>query len=109
MRKINARKGATSISILMLSIMAVFLATTALFVFAFKNSGVNSEIGNARIVESVYAKQEIVNYYLSQGKTAGEIESLVSGVKIEGDKITIVESLKEDYKEIITVRYVYNK
>lgn len=64
-------------------------------------------IGDARFVEGVYAKEEKVNFYISQGFTNAEIEALVSGVTITGDVVEIIKELGDNEKKMITVIYSY--
>jgi len=89
------KKAATSISILLLVIMALVLSGVALVSFMI-SKGKLEKISDVRVIESVYSKAENIKFLVSQRVSPENAASLVVGDKnnyiIEGQKVKIVYS-----------------
>lgn len=107
------KKGATSISILLLAIMTLALVSFALVTFNVKKNDFEDEI-NILSYEDIYAKELEIALYL---KTGGKLEEVTQKIaiedgeiRVEGEEIIIKKTYFEDdkkTKEIMTGEYKF--
>jgi len=84
----KGKKGATSISIFLLVLMALALTGAALYVFLTSDRLV-LKISDVRFVEEVYTTEEKINFYLSQDKTLEEAVNLFKEVMVIGEWVEV--------------------
>jgi flagellar basal body-associated protein FliL len=102
---IKNKKGGTSISILLLVVMALILSAMTLLVFL-TSRGVEKKISNARLIENVYVKEEQINFLLKRGVGLEEAVKLVEGTKLVGDEVEITEKIEaKDSKISVVYRF----
>lgn len=84
--KMKSKKGATSISIMLLVVMALILTAVALVYFAKSQRSLENSIYDARIIEQAYSKAESIKFLASQGESPEEIIKLVENSELVGGK-----------------------
>ncbi|MBI2629822.1 hypothetical protein HYW76_01850 [Candidatus Pacearchaeota archaeon] len=103
---ITGKKGATPISIFLFVMFTFFIGGYALFGFiSSKNKTIESF--SASNYEDVYAREELFNYYISEGKNPEDAATMINGRVISGNKIEITKEYMEDGKKKIAVVYVF--
>lgn len=104
-------KKATSISVLLLVVMALVLSGAALFVFNAREKGVEQQVSDIRVIEEVYVKEELINFYMKKGMTLQEaINSAGLGetAKIIDSSKNLVEIRKKISSQNNQIEIVYH-
>jgi len=102
-RKIRGKRGATSVSILLLAVMALILSSVALFVFLYQNGKMSKAISDVRFVEETYGTEELFKFYMMHGLTSEEAASLAGDVTVTGEKAEIRKNIKTDETEMLVM------
>lgn len=96
------KKGATSLSILLLVIMALVLIAASLFVFVTGEGKIERKITDARAVENLYSEEEKIRFFLE-----GFVEDVLvkSNYNINNFKENVkIEIRKYDAEDIQSLR-----
>ena len=109
--------------------MALVLTATSLFIFNVNSSKVSGEIINSRVLDLVYFKQNLINFYVQEAFensksfddfknilnnynntiVGKDLEKIGEGVERDfSDKLLLKIEISEEYEGII-IRYLYEK
>ena len=90
-------------AIVLLVLLVLLVTATALFVFLTNTWKFESKISDARVIEELYLKEELVKFYVEQAgdkatKTSGDFEE---NFKTEFEKYSFDEDYLKDVKKIV--------
>lgn len=104
-RKINSRKGSTPTAILLLVFLTVALCLFTIVSLLMSEGRINEKTSDVYVLGDVYAKENLIKFYISKGVSLNEAVDYVKDsqteVKIIGNKVRIEKKDISGIKEII--------
>tara|TARA_Y100000310_G_scaffold328629_1_gene397066 strand:- start:33 stop:347 length:315 start_codon:yes stop_codon:yes gene_type:complete len=94
----RSKKGATSLGVLILVLMALVLTGATLLGFLFSDAA-QEIISDVRFIERVYVDEEKINFLINQSVEKEEAVSLIGG-KLLGEEVEISKKVETDDNKI---------
>ncbi len=100
------KKGNIPVPIVILVLLTLVLCITAVVSFANKKNNVEEQMVSAKILDSVYAKEDLFMLYLEKGVSINETLQAVGG-RVEGDYGVLEQEFVDSGNRNNNVKVIY--